>query len=178
MTPTPTSAGHAPALRSGTWRLDPTRSSVEFHVRHFYGLMTVKGHFDRYEGTLDLDAGPAAELTIDADSLDTKIAKRDAHLRSADFFDIANHPQVRFVSESVDLNGEAVTARGTLHAAGRDVPVEVDATLREAGDELEVEATAHVDHRKLGMTWSPLGILRAPSKLIVRGRLVRADAQR
>jgi polyisoprenoid-binding protein YceI len=68
---------------SGTWRLDPTDSAVEFHVRHFYGLMTVKGHFDRYEGTLDLHARPAITLTIEADSLDTDQAKRDKHLRSA-----------------------------------------------------------------------------------------------
>src|ERR1700733_8244048 len=71
--PTPVSE-----LATGTWRLDPSRSSVEFHVRHFYGLMTVKGHFDRYEGTVALGAEPAVQLTIDADSLDTKNAKRDA----------------------------------------------------------------------------------------------------
>ena len=57
---------------TGTWRLDPARSSVEFHVRHFYGLMTVKGRFDRYQGSLDLSARPAVELVIDADSLDTR----------------------------------------------------------------------------------------------------------
>ena len=65
------------------------------------------------------------QLTIEADSLDTKMAKRDQHLRS-----------------------------------------------------LEVEATALVDHRELGTTWSPLGIMRAPSKLIVGGRLIRGEVQR
>src|SRR4051794_38012958 len=99
-------------IDSATWRLDPARSSVEFHVRHFYGLMTVKGRFDSYHDTLDLDGRPAVELTIDADSLDTKHAKRDAHLRSGDFFDIANHPQVRFVADSASLRDETLTARG------------------------------------------------------------------
>lgn len=51
----------------------------------------------------------------------------------------------------------------------------VEGFLRSSGDELEVEASAHVDHRELGMTWSPLGILRAPSSLLVRGRLVPAS---
>jgi polyisoprenoid-binding protein YceI len=176
--PTLASVAPVPGLRSGSWRLDPARSSVEFQVRHFYGLMTVKGHFDRYNGTLDLDAQPAVELTVDADSLDTKLAKRDAHLRSAEFFDIAKHPQVRFVSDSIEHNGETARVHGTLHAAGRRLPVDVDATLREAGDELEIEAVARVDHRELGMTWSPLGIVRAPSTLIVRGRLVRTAAPR
>jgi polyisoprenoid-binding protein YceI len=164
-----------PDQTSGVWRLDPSRSSIEFHVRHFYGLMTVKGRFDRYEGTLKLDAQPAVELTIDADSLDTKIAKRDKHLRSADFFDVANHPQVQFVSDSVTLDGETLKVRGELHAAGRHVPVEFEATLRRAGDDLELEAMTLVDQRELGMTWSPVGITRAPSRLIVSGRLVRAE---
>ena len=165
-------------LGGGAWRLDPDRSSVEFHVRHFYGLVTVKGHFDRYEGRLDLGAQPAAELTIEADSLDTRLPKRDKHLRSADFFDVDNHPQVRFVSDSATLDGDALKVHGQLHAAGKHIPLELDATVRNVDGELEIEAITHADHRELGMTWSPLGILRAPSKLIVRGRLVRAEAPR
>ena len=51
-------------LASGACRLDPARSSVEFHVRHFYGLITVKGRFERYRGTLDLSARPAIKLLI------------------------------------------------------------------------------------------------------------------
>jgi polyisoprenoid-binding protein YceI len=158
---------------SGVWRLDPARSSVEFHVRHFYGLMTVKGDFADYAGTLDLSAEPAVELTIQAASLNTKMAKRDKHLRSGDFFDVEHHPQVRFSSDSATVNGDKLTVHGQLHAAGRQIPLELDATVREIDGELQIEAVTHADHRELGMTWSPLGILRAPSKLIVRGRLVR-----
>src|SRR3954453_3960307 len=88
------------------WRLDPGRSSVEFHVRHFYGLMTVKGEFADYDGTLELGATPAVELTLQAASLETKVAKRDEHLRSEDFFNVDRHPQVRFVSDSATLEGE------------------------------------------------------------------------
>ena len=103
-TTTQTTATPAAAARlaDGSWRLDPARSSVTFHVRHFYGLMTVKGEFADYDGTLELDA-----------------------------------------------------------------------TVREIDGELEIEAVTEADHRELDMTWSPLGILRTPSKLIVRGRLVR-----
>jgi polyisoprenoid-binding protein YceI len=163
-------------VTSGSWRLDPERSSIEFHVRHFYGLMTVKGRFNRYEGTLDLGAQPAVELIIDANSLDTNQAKRDQHLRSAEFFDVANHPQVRFVSDSAALDGDTLTVKGQLHAAGKQIPLELDATVREVDGELMIEAVTHADHRELGMTWSPLGIMRAPSKLIVRGRLLRSEA--
>jgi polyisoprenoid-binding protein YceI len=161
-------------VASDRWLLDPERSSVEFHVRHFYGVITVKGHFDHYEGTLDLGAQRAVELIIDADSLDTKHGKRDRHLRSADFFDVRNHPQVRFVSDSAALRAETLTVHGQLHAAGKQIPLELDATVRDVDGELMIEAVTHANHRELGMTWSPLGILRAPSKLIVRGRLVRA----
>jgi polyisoprenoid-binding protein YceI len=157
----------------GAWRLDRTRSSVAFHVRHFYGLMTVKGEFAEYDGTLDLAADAAVELAIAAASLDTKLAKRDAHLRSKDFFDVERHPQVRFVSDSVAFEGATLRVRGGLHAAGRQLELAFDAAVREVAGELEIEAVTDADHRELGMTWSPLGILRAPSKLIVRGRLVR-----
>ena len=99
-------AAHATAgLATGAWRLDPARSSVEFHVRHFYGLITVTGRFDRYWGSLDLSARPAVELVIEADSLDTKVRKRDKHLRSGDFFDVDNHPDVRFAADTVTLDG-------------------------------------------------------------------------
>jgi polyisoprenoid-binding protein YceI len=163
----------AAQITDGAWRLDPARSSVEFHVRHFYGLMTVKGDFADYEGTLDLTATPAVELTIQAASLNTKMTKRDEHLRSGDFFDVERHPQVRFSSDSATLDGDTLSVRGQLHAGGRQIPLELDATVREIDGEVEIEGATHADHRELGMTWSPLGILRAPSKLIVRGRLVR-----
>src|SRR4051812_38887104 len=170
LTPTP---GAVAQITDGAWQLDPTRSSVEFHVRHFYGLMTVKGEFADYDGTLDLAATPAVELTLQAASLDTKQAKRDAHLRSGDFFDVANYPQIRFGSDSAELDGDTLRVQGQLEAAGRSIPLAFDATVREVDGELEIEAATEADHRELGMTWSPLGIMRAPSKLIVRGRLVR-----
>jgi polyisoprenoid-binding protein YceI len=109
----------AARLADGSWRLDPARSSVVFHVRHFYGLMTVKGEFADYDGTLDLGAAPAVELTIQAISLDTKLAKRDEHLRSKDFFDVARHPQVRFISDrgAFDATRCASTASFTPPAA-------------------------------------------------------------
>lgn len=172
ITPTKSSAAAAP-ITDGAWRLDPARSSVEFHVRHFYGVMTVKGDFADYDGTLDLNATPAVELTIQAASLNTKMAMRDKHLRAGDFFDVERHTQVRFSSDSATLDGDKLSVRGQLHAAGRQIPLELDATVRENDGELQIEAVTHADHRELGMTWSPLGILRVPSKLIVRGRLVR-----
>jgi polyisoprenoid-binding protein YceI len=164
-------------VAEGPWRLDPEHSSVEFRVRHFYGLMTVEGRLGRYRGTLDLSRRPAIELVAEAASLDTGNARRDKHLRSADFFDAEHHPHVRFASETAVLDGDVLKVRGGLHAAGREIPLRVDARLRAVDGGLWIEAEAEADHRELGMTWSPLGILRAPSRLIVRGQLVR-DSER
>jgi polyisoprenoid-binding protein YceI len=79
---------------SGSWQLDPGRSRVEFRARHFWGLMTVTGHFDEFHGRLDLSEDPAIKLTIEAASLQTGHRKRDEHLRSRDFFDADKHPRV------------------------------------------------------------------------------------
>lgn len=168
----------ASALATGVWRLDPSRSSVEFHVPNLYGLMAVKGRFDRYHGTLDVSGPPAVALIVEADSLDTNNKRRDTHLRSGDFFDVANHPWVRFEADAVEIDGEAMKVRGLLYAAGTCVPVEADVAVTAVGDELEIAATALVDQRELGMTFSPLGTVGAPSKLIVRGRLGRTEDAR
>ena len=154
------------------WRIDPTRSQVEFRTRTFWGMMTVKGRFERYDGTLDLRQEPAIELTIEAASLNTNNNMRDKHLRSSDFFDVENHPQVRFVSDSATLDGERLTVRGRLYAAGTSVPLDVDARLRRVDGELEVEATASADQFELGMSHGALGMIRTPSELTVHGRLV------
>ena len=175
MSTTQDNAADSPDIQHTRWRIDPQRSSVEFHVRQMWGLATVKGRFERYDGTLELAAQPSIELTIEADSIDTNNAKRDKHLRSADFFDAANHPQVRFVSQLATVDGERLDVRGELHAAGKNIPLELEGAIRPDGGELQVDVTTLADHRRLGMTWNRLGMLRTPSKLIVRGRLVRDE---
>jgi polyisoprenoid-binding protein YceI len=165
------------AVEKTRWQIDPARSSVEFRTRTFWGLLTVKGRFGRYDGTLDLRQQPAIDLTIEAASLDTKNKMRDKHLRSADFFDAANHPQVRFVSNRAKLEGERLTVSGRLDAGGKSMPLNVDATLRRLDGELEADAIAHADQFELGMSHGMLGMIRTPSELIVRGRLVSVADQ-
>jgi polyisoprenoid-binding protein YceI len=168
-----TELSEIPTVTRTRWRIDPARSSIEFRTPTLWGLATVKGRFDRYEGTLDLDHDPAIELTIDAGSLDTKNRLRDKHLRSEDFFDVEHSPEVRFVADSATIDRQRLKVRGRLYAAGGSMPLELEAAVRPVGDELEVVASTHVDHRELGMTHSTLGMIRTPSELIVRGRLVR-----
>jgi len=162
---------------SGSWRLDPQRSSVEFRAGHVWGLATVRGHFDEYDGRLDLSANPAIELKIDAVSVQTGNRKRDRHLRSDDFFDAENHPRVQFVSDSVDLRGDTLKVRGRLSARGRSIPLELDAQVRQVDGELEVEAAATAPHRELGMTFSPLRMIPSHSDLLVKAHLLPSTAR-
>ena len=161
------------------WKLDSARSIVEFRVPTFWGLSTVVGHFDRFDGFYDRDSEDvlAIELAIDADSLDTGNGTRDRHLRAERFFNVHAHPQVRFTSTLInDLDGTLAVV-GHLKAATRTVPVALRATVREAGDDLEIEATTTVDQRELGMTFSPLGMIRTPSTLHVRAWLTPEGSQ-
>ena len=169
---------HSSETIIGSWQLDPQRSSVEFRAGHFWGLATVKGHFDDYHGHLDLSTSPAIELTIDPASVQTGNRKRDRHLRSADFFDADNHPRVLFVSDSVDLHGDTLKVRGQLSARDRSIPLELDAQVRQVDGELEIEAATTAPHRELGMTFSPLGMIRPRSELIVRAHLIPNNTHR
>jgi polyisoprenoid-binding protein YceI len=156
----------------GRWQLDPARSSVEFRTPGLWGLETVRGHFDEYRGRLDLSAEPAIDLTIAAASVETGNRQRDKYLRSAKFFDAENHPHVRFASDSVVLQGDTLRVRGRLAARGQSIALELDATLRRLDGEFTVEAATSALHRELGMTWSPLGMIRPRSELLVKGYLV------
>ena len=81
------------------WSIDDCESFVEFAIKTFWGLTTVRGRFDRSDGTYEVGpSGTKIELTIDADSLDTGNGTRDKHLRSNDFFGVDEHPHVRFTS--------------------------------------------------------------------------------
>jgi polyisoprenoid-binding protein YceI len=157
---------------SGRWQLDIERSEVGFRSRKLWGLVPVKGHFEDYEGQLELTAQPAIELTIDAASVRTGLRKRDRHLRSPDFLDAENHPRVRFVSDSVELHDDALRVRGRLSARDRSIPLELEAQVRWIDGELEIEAATPAPHRELGMTWSPLGMISPRSELFVTAHLV------
>jgi polyisoprenoid-binding protein YceI len=160
---TPTQS--ADATVATRWRLDPADSIAEFRVPHFWGLLTVKGRFDRFDGRLEADhAGPRRiELTIEAASVSTRNRRRDRHLRSADFFDVDRHPKVGFRSTAIRAAGDgSVRVHGELTAAGNRVALEVEPTVEQTDDHLHIDARTTIDQRQLGITWSPLGMTRAP----------------
>jgi polyisoprenoid-binding protein YceI len=162
------------------WTVDRDRTVVEFAVKTFWGLTTVRGRFDRFDGAYEVGPdGTKMELTVDADSIDTGNATRDRHLRSADFFGVADHPQVRFSSTRVgDARAGTVHVEGELEAGGKAAALEVGATVRQADDGLEVEATTTVDHRQLGMSSGLLGMIRRPATLHAKARLIASGPVR
>ena len=117
---------------SGEWTLDPTASSVEFSVKHFWGLITVHGHFDRFtgDGRVDSDGTISGQIRIAADSVNTKNKKRDKHLRSDDFFDAERYP-------TITISASALSASGGQNLHG---PV----TLDTAGHHQAFDTVVHV----------------------------------
>ena len=113
------------------------------------------------------------ELTLDAAGVDTGNERRDKHLRSPAFFDAEEHPDVRFRSSRViEHGGGRLLAEGERAARGGRARLGVVGTVRRAGRRLEIDAAASVDQRELGMTFSPLGVIRSPTALGVRACLV------
>ena len=156
------------------WVVDPTRIAVDFTARTFWGLATVHGHFDWAGGSYEVGpAGARIELAVAVGSIDTRNRTRDEHLRSDDFFDAVRHPLMRFMSTSaLDAGDGTMRVTGILEAAGKSVPVDLEATIEEVDGELEIDATAPVDPGRFGMNKGPLGMIRTPVTAHVRARLV------
>jgi polyisoprenoid-binding protein YceI len=164
---------YMPDVTSSKWRIDASRSMIGFETKNLYGLQKVKGEFAEIDGSLDLRADPAIELSVNARSVTTGNFRRDKHLVSADFFDADAHPIIAFTSTTVLLHADTLTIYGRLTAAGNAIPLEFEAKIRQEEGELLFDASTIADHRELGMTWNPLGMVRGPARLLARARLFR-----
>lgn len=167
-------AGGAAALPAGRWTLDPDNSRAEFAVKNFWGLATVRGHFNDIAGELSVDPSGAVqgELRIDAASVDTRNKRRDTHLRSADFFAADQHPQVVFTPSAVRrVDGSGLEMEGRLAIAGHEEPLTLRVDSGHDAPVLTLRATTVVDRRKFGMNWGPLAMIRNDANLTVDARL-------
>ena len=153
---------------AGTWTLDPAASSITVAVKHFWGLITVRGTFTSATGHADVNADGTvtASLEVDAASINTKNNKRDQHLRSDEFFNVENHPTITFTANDVTVvDDTTVRVSGVLTAGGATQTTTFDATLAADDDRATVAAEVVIDHKALGMTWSPLGMTK-PTTLL------------
>jgi polyisoprenoid-binding protein YceI len=168
MTPQDTTTTPAElGLPTGTWRLDPAASRLEFMVKTMWGLATVNGHFDKYDGTLDVRPdGVDATLTIDPSTLDTGHAKRDEHLRAADFFNVGEHAEIAFVATAITPRDGGLTITGDLRVRTTTVRLHlpVDVQHGENG-RLHLTTATDVTRDKVGLTWNKLGMIRGDAHL-------------
>ncbi|NLG61324.1 MAG: YceI family protein [Candidatus Cloacimonetes bacterium] len=151
------------ATATSTWTIDPAHTVVEFSVRHLM-ITTVKGRFGAVSGTLVLDESDITrskvEVEIDAGSIDTREDKRDAHLRSADFFDVENHPKLTFVSRRVERSGDRLKVTGDLTIRGttKEITLDVEDLGRVkdpwGGDRAAFTATGKLNRSEYGLTWN------------------------
>lgn len=147
------------------WVIDPSHTSVEFSVRHMM-VARVKGRFGKVEGVIVGDPNDltkvSIEAKIDAASIDTREEQRDAHLRSADFFDVENHPHLTFKStEIVAKGGNDYLVRGDLTIRGTTKPVELETTLEGVVEKdafgmtrMGLSATGTINRKDFGLTWN------------------------
>lgn len=146
------------------WNFDTSHSSINFWVRHLM-VAKVHGRFHEWTGTLELDdADPTKsriEVSIDAQSIDTREEKRDEHLRSPDFLDVANNPKITFKSTSIERKGKSdllVTGDLTIRGVTRPITLDVEAAGRAkdpwGGERTGFSATASLDRKDFGLQWN------------------------
>jgi polyisoprenoid-binding protein YceI len=150
-------------VKSTTWKIDPAHSSVEFAVKHLM-ISTVKGLFTDVEGEIVIvDGDPSkssVSATLKAASIDTRTGQRDDHLRSADFLDAANFPEITFRSTRISGDESEFEVVGNLTIRGVTRAVTLDVTNEGAGkdpwggDRIAFSATTKLDRRDFGLTWN------------------------
>ena len=151
-------------MAATTWNIDPSHSAISFSVRHMVVSKT-RGRFTKWSGQISFDpanpAGSSVLVTIEPASIDSADAQRDAHLKSADFFDVEKYPTATFKSTKVqDLGGGKLRIAGDLTLKGVSKPVVLDATYEGAGkdpwggERAGFSGSTSIDRKDFGLEWN------------------------
>ncbi|MGV0793422.1 YceI family protein [Mycolicibacterium sp. XJ1819] len=148
----------ATGLSTGTWTVDPAHSTVGFSVRHLM-VSKVRGTFDKFNGTITVaeDGTPSVTAEVAVDSVNTRNEQRDAHLRSAEFFDVEKHPTATFTSTAVRPDGDDYILDGDLTIKGITKPVSLALQFNGvnpgmgAGEVAGFEASVVLNRRDFGI---------------------------
>jgi polyisoprenoid-binding protein YceI len=150
---------------ASTWNIDPEHSNVGFKIKHLM-VSNVNGNFNKYTGVIEIDdkdiTKSTVQVTIDTNSINTNVQKRDEHLRSADFFDVAKYPTMTFVSKKVAKAGKdklKVTGDLTLHGVTKEVVLDVEGPSVESKDpwgniRKGATATTKINRKDFGLVWN------------------------
>jgi polyisoprenoid-binding protein YceI len=168
---------------TGTYALDASHSTVDFVARHLV-VAKVRGTFTGVTGELTVGAEPESStlsVTIDMSSVNTREEARDTHLRSADFFDVANYPEMKYVSTSVRPVGDHWIIDGelTVHGVSKVVPLNVEFLGGVAdpwgGERIAFSANAEIDREHFGLTWN--AALEAGGVVVSRNIKIEIEAE-
>jgi polyisoprenoid-binding protein YceI len=147
-------------LTSGSWKLDPAHSTIEFRVKRMM-IETVKGRFREFEGGIAPGDQPVFSGVVKVASLDTLHEDRDAHLRSADFFDAEQHPEIAFESSDITFRDDRVFAvRGELTIKGVTRPITLAGEFRGSGlapdgtERIVLGLSGRFERSDFGLTWN------------------------
>lgn len=155
----------APKTSVTTWNIDPVHSVAEFKVKHMM-ISNVKGQFTGVSGKLTLDEADIAnskiDATIDAASINTRDEQRDAHLKSADFFDVEKFPTLGFATKRIVRDGDGeLTVEGelTIHGVTRNVKFAAEGPTAPGKDpwgntRIGISATTKINRKDYGLTWN------------------------
>ncbi len=151
-----------PASRASTWQIDKAHSELTFRIRHL--VSRVRGSFDDWSGSLVTDpnslANGSVQVAIKTASINTNHERRDNHLRSADFFDAQNHPEITFRSTRLEGSGENLRIHGDLTMRGVTKPVVLEGRYLgmtrdgQGRQRMGFEAETKVNRQDFGVSWN------------------------
>jgi len=161
---------------AGEWVLDPRISSISLKNKSMWGLVPVNGQFReiRGHGTVSAGGEVSGTIAVAAASIDTRNTKRDTHLRSADFFDSANNPDIIFSADGIRPSGQRVTVTGMLTVRDRTRPLTFEAVaIVQGNSEVWLDAEVHVNQVEFGLTWNLLGTVGSNNTLTIHAVFTR-----
>jgi polyisoprenoid-binding protein YceI len=171
------------AFAADTWNIDTAHSQAAFSVKHLL-ISTVRGDFQKTAGKVVIDEADVTkstvEATIDVASISTRDEKRDAHLKGADFFDVAKFPTITFKSTKVEKAGEALKVTGdlTMHGVTKSVVLDVTGPTKEVKDpwglsRRGVSASGKVNRKDFGVSYGPDAVVSDAVTITIDAELVK-----
>ncbi len=175
-----------PQIETGTWTIDKAHTRIDFLAKHLM-VTKVRGHFADYQANVEVGddlSDSRIDLTFEASSITTSAADRDNHLRSSDFLDIENHPEISFVSTDIKSEGDVWKITGDLTIRGTTRPIVLDATYEGSAtdpwgrEHVGFSASTQFNREDWGLTWNAAlegggWLVSKEIRIEIEGQLVR-----